>query len=67
MPYCYNCAYVIQGGMKFCPNCGQDQSVVVPQAQRILTKDIPVPSPPSGPKRGGGMINGGCQGRQRLV
>jgi hypothetical protein len=40
--------------MRFCPNCGQDQSVVVPQDQRIPTEDVPVPPPPSGSPRGGG-------------
>jgi len=33
--------------MKFCPHCGQDQTVIVPQDQRISTEDVPVPTPPS--------------------
>jgi len=40
--------------MRFCPNCGQDQSVVVPQDHRIPTEDVPVPPPPSGSPHGGG-------------
>ncbi len=31
---------------KFCSECGQDQSVSVPQDQRIQTEDVPVPPPP---------------------
>lgn len=29
--------------MKFCPHCGQDQSVVVPQDQRLSPEDVPAP------------------------
>jgi hypothetical protein len=55
MPNCPNCVRERQGGMRFCPNCGQDQSVVVPQDQRISTEDVPVPPPPKkGSPRGGG-------------
>jgi hypothetical protein len=53
MPNCPNCAREIEGGTKFCPECGQDLAVVVPQGQRIPTEDVPVPPPPSGPQRGG--------------
>jgi hypothetical protein len=54
MPNCVNCGGEIQGGMRFCPNCGQDQSVVVPQEQRIPTEDVPVPPPPTDSPRWGG-------------
>src|SRR3712207_6483950 len=33
MPHCHNCGNELQGGMKFCPACGQDQSIVVSHAQ----------------------------------
>jgi zinc-ribbon domain len=55
MPYCRNCGHEVQGTTKFCPECGQDQAVVVPQDQRIPTKDIQVPPPPSD-KQGAGTI-----------
>src|SRR5215208_4007423 len=54
MSNCPKCGGEIQGGMRFCPNCGQDQSVVVPQEQRIPTEDVPVPPPPTNSPRGGG-------------
>lgn len=41
MAHCHNCGEEIQGGMKFCPHCGQDQAVVVPQDQRISPEDVP--------------------------
>jgi hypothetical protein len=41
--HCHNCGEAIQGGMKFCPHCGQDQSVVVPQDQRISPENVPPP------------------------
>ena len=43
MRHCHNCGEEIQGGMKFCPHCGQDQTVVVPQDQRIPPEDVPTP------------------------
>jgi len=49
MAHCHNCGGELQRGMKFCPHCGQDQAVVVPQDERIPTEDVPVPPPPSGP------------------
>ena len=62
MAHCHNCGEEIQGGMKFCPHCGQDQSVVIPQEERIPTEDVEgVPPPPSfpdqprTPRQGGGM------------
>jgi Domain of unknown function (DUF4352)/zinc-ribbon domain len=54
MAHCHNCGEEIQGGMKFCPHCGQDQSVVIPQDQRIPTEDVEgVPPPPSFPDQQG--------------
>ncbi len=46
MPQCHNCGNELQSGMKFCPACGQDQSIVVPQEERIPTEDVPIPPPP---------------------
>ena len=51
MPNCPHCGPDVEGGMKFCPNCGQDQSIAIPQDQRIPTEDVPVPPPP--PPSGG--------------
>lgn len=44
--HCHNCGKEIQGGMKFCPHCGQDQAIVVPQDQRIPTEDVEGIPPP---------------------
>lgn len=47
MAQCHNCGEEIQGGMKFCPHCGQDQTVVVPREERIPTEPVEgVPEPP---------------------
>lgn len=63
MAHCHNCGEEMQGGMKFCPHCGQDQAVVIPQEQRIPTEDVEgVLPPPSSlnqqqgtPQQGSGM------------
>jgi hypothetical protein len=58
----------VEIGANFCPNCGQDMNVVVPQDQRIPTEDAGVPPPPAppepGPRRGGAfrVIGIGCGG-----
>lgn len=59
MAYCRNCGHDMGFGANFCPECGQDQNVSVPQGQRIETEQIPVPplpntaanTKPSGPGR----------------
>jgi hypothetical protein len=47
--------------MKFCPECGQDQSIVVRQDRRIRTERVPVPPPPSDPPREGGSKGKGVR------
>ena len=47
MAYCRNCGADMPATAKFCQECGQDQSVSVPQDQRIQTEDVPVPPPPA--------------------
>ncbi len=49
MEHCHNCGGELQRGMKFCPHCGQDLAVIVPQEERIPTEDVPVPPASSGP------------------
>jgi uncharacterized membrane protein YvbJ len=44
--YCRNCGHDTGSGARFCPNCGQDQSISGPQDERIQTDQIPVPAPP---------------------
>jgi hypothetical protein len=51
MPTCPNCRNEMQSRMKFCPERGQDQSIVVSQDQRIRTERVSVPPPP--PPSGG--------------
>ena len=64
MAYCRNCGAEMTATAKFCQECGQDQSVSVPQDQRIQTEDVPVPPPPAPteavsatppPQRGGAL------------
>jgi hypothetical protein len=64
MPTCPNCRHEMQGRMKFCPECGQDQSIVVRQDRRIHTERVPVPPPPSDSPREGGS-KGKDQGVRR--
>src|SRR4051812_39597672 len=52
MAQCHNCGHEIRAGSKFCPECGQDQSVVVPQDQRIPTENVPVPPLPADSRQG---------------
>ncbi len=44
--HCHDCGEEIQRGMKFCPHCGQDQAVVVPEDQRIPTEEVQGVPPP---------------------
>jgi hypothetical protein len=46
MSKCPNCGHELQGGMKFCPECGQDLAVAVPKNQRIPTEEVPLPPLP---------------------
>jgi hypothetical protein len=46
MPHCHNCGYGLQGEMKFCPACGQEQSAVVSHEDRIPTQQNAPLSPP---------------------
>ena len=46
MKTCRNCGAELANTVRFCHECGQDQSVAVPQDQRIQTENIPVPPPP---------------------
>ena len=67
MAHCHNCGQEMQRGMKFCPNCGQDQSVVVPQDQRISPEDASqgtsTPPPVFNTERGeGGPSQQGASG-----
>jgi len=54
---CPNCNNQVEAGANFCPNCGQDMNVVVPQDQRIPTEDTGAPPPPPAP-RGQGTRRG---------
>ncbi|MDP9456699.1 MAG: zinc ribbon domain-containing protein [Actinomycetota bacterium] len=53
MAYCRNCGHNLGSGANFCPECGQDQSIVVPQDRRIPTEKVPVPPLPAASSRGG--------------
>jgi hypothetical protein len=52
--------------MKFCPHCGQDQSIVVPQDQRIPTEDVPVPRPLFGGQQGDSQQGSGLPRKWRI-
>jgi hypothetical protein len=53
MSKCPNCGNETKGGMKFCPECGQDLAVAVPKDQRIPTEEVPLPPPPASGDQGG--------------
>lgn len=47
MPSCRNCEREVTAEAKFCPHCGQDQSVLFSPEERIQTPNVPnVPQPP---------------------
>jgi hypothetical protein len=52
MANCPNCGHETRGGMKFCPECGQDLTVSVPKDERIPTEEVPVPPPPTSGDQG---------------
>ena len=40
MPHCRNCKREVAVGAKFCPHCGQDQSVLFSPDERIQTPHV---------------------------
>lgn len=42
MPYCTDCGYDIPPGTRFCPSCGADQTITLPQFAKGSPSKFPI-------------------------
>ncbi len=58
MPYCPGCGKEIEGGVKFCPECGAGIVPAAPPAKPAPPEEKPAPAPPPEPRGRGKLIAG---------